>query len=157
MQSIVSVLPLQAARPPACVPYTRRSLEDRLFEAQHGPIRRSAEISRRAVGPQGPLYKRGSQVGVSWNRRWVTLTRSDLTYSYGPVGGTFAGASDPFVCLPNLCLAPQHPACRVSSREQCTVQRARSYWPLPWQNKQIIDSIHVPEIVIVNNAASGNG
>jgi hypothetical protein len=28
---------------------------------------------------------------------------------------------------------------------------------LPWQNKQIIDSIHVPEIVIVNNAASGNG
>jgi len=102
-----------------------------------GPFRRSGEISRRAVGPQGPLYKRGSQVGVSWNRRWVTLTRSDLTYSYGPVGGTVACASDPFVCLPNLCLAPQHPACRVSSREQCTVQRARSYRPCPGRTSKL--------------------
>jgi hypothetical protein len=36
----------------------------------------------------------------------------------------------------------------------------RSYRPLPWQNKKIIDIIHVPEIVFVvqeNNAASGNG
>ena len=97
---------------------------------------------------------------MSWNRRWVTLTRSELAYSYGPVGGTVACARDPFVCLPSLCLAPQHPACRDPSREQCTVQRARSYRPLPWQNKKIIDIIHVPEIVFVvqeNNAASGNG
>ena len=52
VQSIVSVLPLQAARPLACVPYTRRSLEDLLFEAQHK--RALQEVRRNLTARRGP-------------------------------------------------------------------------------------------------------
>jgi len=105
---MVSVLPFPAPHSPCS-----------LVEAQHqGPV--VSQISCRAMVPQGSLFKRGARVGVSWNKRWVILTSSELAYSYGPVGGTIACARVPCArCWASV--LGQSTACSAPSRDQCTV------------------------------------
>ena len=39
-----------------------------------------------AFAKQGMLYKRGSRLGDAWNPRWMTLSDSEIQYSYSQTG-----------------------------------------------------------------------